>query len=146
MEEKSRLWLDLRLRLSWKHVHWGHGSWPGDSAPTLQGGVGYYYYASDVSRVAARHWSEFSIHLKLNMAHRVAQNFVWVPLGIYLGRRPVFVLTALVFFVCQIWGALATNFISLRASLVVSGFMGSSTEALGAALVNVSGLRIMESS
>lgn len=41
------------------------------------------------------------------------------------------------FFCCIIWSAVSTNFQSLLASRVVGAFAGSSTEALGAAIVNV---------
>lgn len=40
-------------------------------------------------------------------------------------------------FVCQLWGAYAKSFQSLRASVIVGGFAGGSTEALGAAIINV---------
>jgi hypothetical protein len=39
---------------------------------------------------------------------------------------------------CYVWGAMAGSFRSLLWSNVVAAFAGSSTEALGAAMVNVS--------
>ncbi|KAK4200233.1 putative transporter in the major facilitator superfamily [Triangularia verruculosa] len=63
-------------------------------------------------------------------------NFFWVPLANYFGKRPVFVLSCGLLFASYIWGALATSFESLLWSNVVGAFAGSSTEALGAAMVN----------
>lgn len=61
---------------------------------------------------------------------------MWVPLANYLGKRPVFVFANLLLAVCYIWGATATTFDSLLWSNIVGAFAGSSTEALGAAMVN----------
>lgn len=63
-------------------------------------------------------------------------NFMWVPLANYFGKRPVFVFANLLLAVCYIWGATAKTFDSLFWSNVVGAFAGSSTEALGAAMVN----------
>lgn len=65
-------------------------------------------------------------------------NFFWVPLANYFGKRPIFVLSLLLFFVCNIWGAMAKGFESLLWSNIIAAFAGSSSEALGAAIVNVS--------
>lgn len=65
------------------------------------------------------------------------QNFVWVPLAIYLGRRPVFLLASLTLFACNLWAGLTSDFQSLLGSRAVAGFAGGSTEALGAVIVNV---------
>jgi hypothetical protein len=54
------------------------------------------------------------------------------------GKRPVFVVASGLLCACYIWGATATSFESLLWSNVVAAFAGSSTEALGAAMVNVS--------
>lgn len=67
-----------------------------------------------------------------------AFNFFWVPLANYFGKRPVFVFASGLLCVCYIWGAVATSFNSLLWSNIVAAFAGSSTEALGAAIVNVS--------
>ncbi|KAK0667314.1 putative transporter in the major facilitator superfamily [Cercophora samala] len=63
-------------------------------------------------------------------------NFFWVPLANYFGKRPVFVVSCGLLFASFIWGALAKSFESLLWSNVVGAFAGSSTEALGAAMVN----------
>jgi hypothetical protein len=42
---------------------------------------------------------------------------------------------------CYVWGAMATSFESLLWSNIVAAFAGSSTEALGAATLNVSVLK-----
>lgn len=67
------------------------------------------------------------------------KNFFWVPMANYFGKRPVFVFASLLLCVCYIWGANAQSFESLLWSNIVAAFAGSSTEALGAAIVNVSG-------
>jgi hypothetical protein len=67
-----------------------------------------------------------------------AFNFFWVPLANYFGKRPVFVLASGLLCACYIWGATATSFESLLWSNIVAAFAGSSTEALGASVVNVS--------
>ncbi|TKA68422.1 hypothetical protein B0A49_08384 [Cryomyces minteri] len=63
-------------------------------------------------------------------------NFFWVPVANYFGKRPVFVFASLLLCVCYIWGACAQGFESLLWSNIVAAFAGSSTEALGAAIVN----------
>ncbi|KAK3300588.1 major facilitator superfamily domain-containing protein [Chaetomium fimeti] len=63
-------------------------------------------------------------------------NFLWVPLANYLGKRPVFVFCSGLLCACFVWGALARSFESLLWSNIVAGFAGSSTEALGASMVN----------
>jgi hypothetical protein len=56
----------------------------------------------------------------------------------YFGKRPIFVFSSLLLCVTFIWGANAQSFESLLWSNIVGAFAGSSTEALGAAIVNVS--------
>jgi MFS family permease len=63
-------------------------------------------------------------------------NFFWVPIANYFGKRPVFVFASLLLCVAYIWGACAQSFNSLLWSNIVAAFAGSSTEALGAAMVN----------
>ncbi|KAH8882511.1 MFS general substrate transporter [Thozetella sp. PMI_491] len=63
-------------------------------------------------------------------------NFFWVPVANYFGKRPVFVFASLLLCVCYIWGACADSFNSLLWSNIVAAFAGSSTEALGASIVN----------
>ena len=41
-------------------------------------------------------------------------------------------------FICSLWGAVANSYNSLLGSQIVGSFAGASTEALGAAIVNVS--------
>jgi hypothetical protein len=67
-----------------------------------------------------------------------AFNFFWVPVANYVGKRPVFVFASGLLCVCYIWGAVATSYNSLLWSNIIAAFAGSSTEALGAAIVNVS--------
>ncbi|KAM7188454.1 protein HOL1 [Naviculisporaceae sp. PSN 640] len=63
-------------------------------------------------------------------------NFFWVPVANYFGKRPVFVFASGLLCICYIWGALATSFRSLLWSNIIAAFAGSSTEALGASIVN----------
>ncbi|KAK1757810.1 protein HOL1 [Echria macrotheca] len=63
-------------------------------------------------------------------------NFFWVPLANYFGKRPVFVFASGLLCVCYIWGAVAGSFNSLLWSNIIAAFAGSSTEALGASIVN----------
>ncbi|EMC97788.1 hypothetical protein BAUCODRAFT_31791 [Baudoinia panamericana UAMH 10762] len=63
-------------------------------------------------------------------------NFFWVPVANYFGKRPVFVFASLLLCVCYLWGAVAQSFQSLLWSNIIAAFAGSSTEALGAAIVN----------
>ncbi|GAB1310609.1 MFS general substrate transporter [Madurella fahalii] len=65
-----------------------------------------------------------------------AFNFFWVPLANYFGKRPVFVVSSGLLCACFVWGAAATTFESLLWSNIVAAFAGSSTEALGASIVN----------
>lgn len=50
----------------------------------------------------------------------------------------MFVVSSGLLCACNIWGAMATSFESLLWSSIVAAVAGSSTEALGAAMVNVS--------
>ena len=43
-------------------------------------------------------------------------------------------------FICSLWGAVANSYNSLLGSLIAGAFAGGTTEALGAAIVNVSPL------
>jgi MFS family permease len=52
------------------------------------------------------------------------------------GKRPVFVFALLLLSLCYLWGAVAKSFESLLWSNIIAAFAGSSTEALGAAIVN----------
>ena len=65
-----------------------------------------------------------------------AFNFFHVPLANYLGKRPVFVFASLLLSMSYLWGALAKSFESLLWSNIIAAFAASSTEALGASIVN----------
>lgn len=54
----------------------------------------------------------------------------------YFGKRPVFVFASLLLSLCYLWGAVAKSFESLLWSNIIAAFAGSSTEALGASIVN----------
>jgi MFS family permease len=54
----------------------------------------------------------------------------------YLGKRPVFVFASLLLSMSYLWGALAKSFESLLWSNIIAAFAASSTEALGASIVN----------
>ncbi|KAI7282566.1 MFS general substrate transporter [Hortaea werneckii] len=63
-------------------------------------------------------------------------NFFWVPISHYFGKRPVFVFASLLLALAYLWGAVAQSFESLLWSNIIGAFAGSSTEALGASMVN----------
>lgn len=63
-------------------------------------------------------------------------NYFWVPVANYIGKRPVFVFASGLLCICYIWGASAQSFRSLLWSNIIAAFAGSSTEALGASIVN----------
>ncbi|KAK3393258.1 major facilitator superfamily domain-containing protein [Podospora didyma] len=63
-------------------------------------------------------------------------NFFWVPVANYFGKRPVFVVASGLLCVSLLWGAVSTSFESLLWSQIIGAFAGSSTEALGASIVN----------
>lgn len=65
-----------------------------------------------------------------------AFNFFWVPMANYLGKRPIFVFASLLLSLCYLWGAVAATFESLLWSNIIAAFAASSTEALGASIVN----------
>lgn len=64
------------------------------------------------------------------------QNFLWVPLANYFGKRPIFVFCTLLLCVCYIWGATAQSFESLLWSNIIGAFGGSASEAVAASMVN----------
>lgn len=63
-------------------------------------------------------------------------NFFWVPMANYLGKRPIFVFACGLLAGSFLWGAVAGSFNSLLWSSIIAAFAGSSTEALGASMVN----------
>jgi MFS family permease len=63
-------------------------------------------------------------------------NFFWVPMANYLGKRPIFVFACGLLAGSFLWGAVAASFNSLLWSGIIASFAGSSTEALGASMVN----------
>ncbi|KAK1829933.1 protein HOL1 [Podospora conica] len=63
-------------------------------------------------------------------------NFFWVPLANYFGKRPIFVFACGLLSGSYLWGAVAGTFNSLLWSSIIAAFAGSSTEALGASIVN----------
>ncbi|KAF2724697.1 MFS general substrate transporter [Polychaeton citri CBS 116435] len=63
-------------------------------------------------------------------------NFFWVPLCTYFGKRPMFIISCFILWVCFLWGALSPTFDSLLASSIVAALAGASTETLTAGVVN----------
>lgn len=55
----------------------------------------------------------------------------------YYGKRPVFLVSSAMLIASTAWAARANSFESLLASTAVLAIAGGSTEALGAAIVNV---------
>lgn len=67
------------------------------------------------------------------------QNFFWVPAAEYVGKRPVFVVASLITFLGMVGSAVSKDFHTLLACRILVSGGGSATEALGAAIINVSG-------
>ncbi|KAJ9612972.1 hypothetical protein H2200_002913 [Cladophialophora chaetospira] len=65
-------------------------------------------------------------------------NFVWVPLAVYFGKRPIFLVSSVMMVASTAWAAVATSFESLLAATALTAIGAGSTEAIGAAIVNVS--------
>ncbi|OQV09744.1 hypothetical protein CLAIMM_13833 [Cladophialophora immunda] len=63
-------------------------------------------------------------------------NFVWVPLAVYYGKRPIFLVSSALLVASTAWAARATSFESLLAASALTGVAAGSTEAIGAAIVN----------
>ncbi|KIW93399.1 uncharacterized protein Z519_06004 [Cladophialophora bantiana CBS 173.52] len=62
-------------------------------------------------------------------------NLFWVPLAQKIGKRPVLVICAAVFFEPAIWSAKASSWGSLLGARIVQGWGASCSEALGVAIV-----------
>jgi len=62
------------------------------------------------------------------------QNFFWIPLALYIGKRPAFLLAAALFFATIIWGAKAQSFNSLVGARIMQAFAASASEGLAAAI------------
>ena len=58
-------------------------------------------------------------------------------MAIWIGKRPVFVVASCILFATCVWAQGSKSFDSLLASVVIGSFASGSTEALGAAIVNV---------
>jgi MFS family permease len=63
-------------------------------------------------------------------------NFFWVPVGNYIGKRPVFVLSTFILALTYLWGALAPTFSSLLWSNIIASFAGAASEAVAVSTVN----------
>ena len=62
-------------------------------------------------------------------------NLFWVPLSKFTGKRYAILISATIFFACQIWSGASNNYGVLISSRVVAGFCGSSIEAIGPAIL-----------
>lgn len=58
-------------------------------------------------------------------------------MALFFGKRPIFVAASLIYFVGCIWSSVSHSYESLLASRIITAFAGGSTEALGAAIINV---------
>ncbi|KAK5046000.1 hypothetical protein LTR84_008787 [Exophiala bonariae] len=63
-------------------------------------------------------------------------NFFWVPAAEYVGKRPVFVIASLITFLGMVGSAISKSYQLLLACRIIVAAGGSSTEALGAAIIN----------
>ena len=71
----------------------------------------------------------------LNLLFLGLGNLFWVPLSLKIGKRPVLVLCATLFFASSVWSAVAKDFGSLLGARIVQGFGASAAEALGPSVV-----------
>ncbi len=62
-------------------------------------------------------------------------NLFWIPLSLKIGKRPVLVMCATIFFVSSIWSAVAKNWGSLLGARIILGFGASAVEGLGPTVV-----------
>jgi MFS family permease len=62
-------------------------------------------------------------------------NLFWIPLSEKIGKRPVLVAGALLFFVSSIWSSVAKTYGSLLAARIFQGFGASCSEGLGPATI-----------
>lgn len=62
-------------------------------------------------------------------------NLFWIPLSLKIGKRPVLVICALLFFVSSIWSAVAKTWGSLLGARIILGFAASVVEGLGPTVV-----------
>lgn len=62
-------------------------------------------------------------------------NLFWVPLSLKIGKRPVLLMCAAIFFGASVWAAESKSYGSLLAARAVQGFGASSSEAIGPAIV-----------
>jgi MFS family permease len=62
-------------------------------------------------------------------------NFVWVPLALVFGKRPVLIIALAILFGANMWGGYATTYGSVLGARVLQGFGGGAVEALGPTIV-----------
>ena len=139
MEEACVLWQRVRL-----HIPWEFRDWFVVILVSLiiylnvltidAGGLAPAFYV--LSLEFDKTQSETSALLLWPILVLGVFNFFWVPMANYLGKRPVFVFASLLLSLCYLWGAVANSFKSLLWSNIIAAFAASSTEALGASIVN----------
>ena len=71
----------------------------------------------------------------LNLLFLGLGNLFWIPLSLKIGKRPVLLLTAIMFFASSIWSAVAKSWGSLLAARIIQGFAASAVEGLGPTVV-----------
>jgi MFS family permease len=139
MEEACLLWQCVRLHIPWKLCNRSVAIFVrpsiGSNVLTIDaGGLAPAFYV--LSLEFDKTQSETSALLLWPILVLGVFNFFWVPMANYLGKRPVFVFASLLLSLCYLWGAVANTFKSLLWSNIVAAFAASSTEALGASIVN----------
>ena len=139
MEEARLFWQCVRLHVSWELCDWCVDILflPNIGLNVLTraaGGLAPAFYV--LSLEFDKTQSETSALLLWPILVLGVFNFFWVPMANYLGKRPVFVFASLLLSLCYLWGAVANTFKSLLWSNIIAAFAASSTEALGASIVN----------
>jgi len=62
-------------------------------------------------------------------------NFIWVPLALVFGKRPIILIALAMLFGASIWGAHATTYNTVLGARVLQGIGGGAVEALGPTIV-----------
>lgn len=108
-----------------------------DLGISLEDAAGLISWGILTQGVAVSFTLSFQTSLTLLISFSTHQNLFWVPTAIYLGKRPVFILSCAICFVGAIWAAASTSYGSLLGGCIFGSFGGGASEALGAAIVNV---------
>lgn len=75
-------------------------------------------------------YSQLNDAYAANLAGLAAGCFLFIPFALKFGRRPIYLISILVVFLCAIWQAVLNDYADILGSQVVSGLFGAISEAL----------------